>query len=69
MTITLEIEDSVKEQVLWMLKHFEGEVKIHTDEPIPTASVKESQEIRELLDSLTSDDTEIDETASVEISL
>ena len=69
MTITIDIDDSVREQVLWMLSHFDGDIKITTSTPIENTSLEESQSIFEYLDTLSQDDLAIVPSESVEISL
>lgn len=69
MTITLEVKDSAKKQVLWMLRHFKGDLTISTNEPIENTSIEESNEILEKLSSIPKKDKDIDNSASIEFSL
>jgi hypothetical protein len=69
MTITLDINEAVSEQVLWMLSHFKDDLKIISHDSISMTSMEETKEINTLLDSMSDEDRKIDDSGTVELSI
>ena len=59
MTYILEIAESAREKVLWMLDHFGSEVKIHEIDPVEECSAEETAELLELLNAIPAEEREI----------